>query len=233
MTSYDCPSASRTSPTWSATSNKPLADGPAKTHVSPWLFQWLYVVAEIAIGLKASANYSFVDHTISELGSTSCRFVDGTPEQICSPWHFAMSITFIYFGSSLALGAIVLRRARPPGALATASLALWIVSGLSSIAVGLVPVNLHPGLHTAVAVWVFAAQPLALVLLGLSLRPAYRRLGGMTILVGALSAVGSIGFLLLLGSATGGGAFERLALWPGYLWVSVIAFAALRRDAPQ
>lgn len=211
-----------------------MADRRLKAGPSPWLLQWLYVVAEVVIGLKASANYSFVDHTVSELGSTSCRLVDGTAGEICSPWHTAMGITFVYFGCSLALGAVVLRRARPPGSLATASLALWIVSGLSSIAVGLVPVNLHPGLHAAVAIWVFAAQPLALILLGLSLIPEHRRMAQVTVTVGAISAVGSIGFLVLLGSHTGSGAFERLALWPGYLWVSVLAFAVWRRrDAPR
>lgn len=197
--------------------------------MSTWLLQWLYVVAEVAIGLKASANYSFADHTISELGSTTCRVVDSTPGEICSPWHAGMNVTFVYFGFSLALGAWLLRRSRPPGALATTSLVLWIVSGLSSIAVGLVPVNQHPELHAGVAVWVFAAQPSALILLGLSLRFRHRRCGWATIAVGALSAVGSVGFLALLDSASGSGAFERLALWPGYLWVSVLALAALRR----
>lgn len=212
------------------TSNKPLAEPPHRSGLSPWLFQWVYVVAEVVIGLHASTNYSFADHTISELGSTSCRLVDGSREQVCSPWHLGMGITFVYFGASLALGAVVLRKHRPPGSLATASLALWVVSGLSSIAVGLVPVNLHPGLHTAVAVWVFAAQPLALLLLGSSLIPGHRALGQSTVVVGAISLIGSCGFLMLLDSPTGSGAFERLALWPGYVWVSVLAFAVVYRS---
>lgn len=190
-------------------------------------------MAEVVIGLRASANYSFADNTISELGSTSCRMLDGATEPVCSPWHVGMGITFVYFGLSLALGAVVLRKHRPAGPLATASLVLWVVSGCSSIAVGLVPVNLHPGLHAAVALWVFAAQPLALLLLGLSLLPGHRSLGAMTVAVGSLSAVGSIGFLALLGSPTDSGAFERLALWPGYLWVSVLAFAVLRHGGVE
>lgn len=179
-----------------------------------WLLQGFYVVAEVMIGLQAAAGYSFTDDTISDLGATT------------SPGHGAMNAVFVVFGCSLALGAWLLRDSRPPGRLATASLALWIVSGASSVAVGLTPVDLHPGLHGGVAVWVFVAQPLALVLLGLSLRERCGRFGAATVAVGVASFIGSLGFLVLLDADQGAGAFERLALWPGYLWVTVIAWSA-------
>lgn len=184
-----------------------------------WLLQGLYVVAEIVIGLGV-AGYSFADRTISDLGATT------------SPGRDAMNVVFVVFGCSLALGAWLLRDSRPPGRLATTSLALWLVAGASSVAVGLVPVDLHGDLHGGVAVWVFLAQPLALVLLGLSLLDTHRRFGAATVAVGALSSVGSFGFLVLLDADHGAGAFERLALWPGYLWVSVIAWSVALRARP-
>lgn len=191
-----------------------------------WALQGLYVVAEVAVGLRARPGYSFRDHTISDLGATSCRVLDGGTVPVCSPWHTAMNLAFVLFGVSLALGAWQLRHARPPGGWATVSLGLWILAGASSVAVGLTPLDRHPDLHAAVAVWVFAAQPLALVLLGLSLRSTRPRLGASTLAVGAVSIVGAVGFLLLLHSDTGSGAFERLALWPGHLWVTVLAWLA-------
>ncbi|KRB78377.1 hypothetical protein ASE01_03630 [Nocardioides sp. Root190] len=203
---------------------------PRSIPATTWALQASYVVAEIVIGLRASGGYSFVDHTISELGSTTCRAVDGGAV-LCSPWHGAMNAVFVVFGVSLALGAWQLRRVRPPGRAATASLVLWILAGVSSVAVGLTPLDRHPDLHAAVAVWVFGAQPLALVLLGLGLRAAYPRFGGTTVAVGALSLVGSVGFLLLLHSDSGSGAFERLALWPGYVWVCVIAWCSRTRPS--
>lgn len=191
----------------------PDSGRPAAT---TWRLQGLYVVAEIVIGLQV-AGYSFRDDTISDLGATT------------SPGHAAMNIVFVTFGVSLALGAWLLRAARPPGPLATTALVAWVVAGASSVAVGLTPVDAHPGLHGGVAVWVFVAQPLALVLLGLSLRDTHRRFGWATVAVGAASLVGSLGFLVLLDADHGAGAFERLALWPGYLWVTVIAWS---RAAP-
>lgn len=195
-----------------------------------WRLQGLYVVAEIVIGLQASSHYAFGDHTVSELGSTSCRVVDGSGIDVCSPWHDAMNLTFVVFGLSLALGAWLLRRLRPAGRLATSSLVLWIVAGLASTGVGLLPVNEHGGLHAAVASVVFLAQPTALVLLGLALlragSAAYPRFAAATLAVGVLSAIGAIGFLILLRAEHGAGAFERLALWPGYLWVTVVAWSA-------
>ncbi|MCX6398889.1 MAG: DUF998 domain-containing protein [Propionibacteriales bacterium] len=190
--------------------------GPRSIPATTWLLQGLYVVAEIVIGLQVS-GYSFVDDTISDLGATT------------SSGHTAMNAVFVAFGCSLALGAWLLRDSRPPGLLATTSLALWLAAGASSIAVGLVPVNVHSELHGAVAVWVFVAQPLALVLLGLGLRGTHRRFGWATVAVGAVSLIGSFGFLALLDADHGAGAFERLALWPGYVWVTVIAWSGAVR----
>jgi hypothetical membrane protein len=202
-----------------------------------WALQASYVVAEVAVGLRASGGYSFVDHTVSDLGATTCRPLEGGSGAtlvVCSPWHTAMNVAFVLFGLSLALGAWQLRRLWATGRLGDASVALWVLAGASSVAVGLTPIDVQPDLHAAVAVGVFVAQPLALVLLGLALHPTRPGLGRASVAVGALSAVGSIGFLLLLHADDGAGAFERLALWPGYLWVCVLAWSlGVRRTAAE
>ncbi len=98
------------------------------------------------------------------------------------------------------------------------------------------PVNENGGLHGLVALPVFLAQPTALLLTAISLRAARPALARLTLVVAGLSAAGVIGFaaiLLVDGSAALGG-FERLALWPGYVWVGVIAVVSrtLVRRAP-
>ncbi|WP_188110614.1 DUF998 domain-containing protein [Aeromicrobium ginsengisoli] len=188
-----------------------------------WTLQPLYVVTEVVVGLQASRDYGFTDSTISDLGNTSCRTVRG--DVLCSPWHTAMNIGFIWFGVTLALGALLLGSRTLPGRTGTAAVVVWCVSGLGSVGVGLVPVNEHGGLHGLVALPVFLAQPTALLLTAFSLWAMRPRLARATLVVAALSAVGVVGFAALLAGdgSTALGALERLALWPGYVWVGVVA----------
>ena len=182
------------------------------------------------MGLQASRDYTFADSTISDLGNTSCRTVRG--DVLCSPWHDVMNIGFIWFGVTLAVGALLLGSRILPGRLGAAAVAIWCVSGLGSIGVGLVPVNENGGLHSLVALPVFLAQPTALLLTALSLWAVRPTLARATLGVAALSAVGVIGFAAILtaDSSTVLGGLERLALWPGYVWVGVIAVS---RPAPR
>jgi hypothetical membrane protein len=108
--------------------------------------------------------------------------------------------------------------------------AAWCVSGIGSIGVGLVPVNEDGTLHGLVALPVFLAQPVALLLVGLSLWATRPALARATLVVAALSAAGVVGFaaILVADGSAGLGALERLALWPGYVWVGVVAVSSLR-----
>lgn len=176
---------------------------------------------------RASADYTLAGSTVSDLGNTSCRTVRG--DLLCSDWHTAMNLAFVWFGATLALGALLLGRRILPGRAGRTSVVLWCVSGAGSIAVGLVPVNENGGLHGLVAAPIFIAQPAALLLMGIAQQ---RREARATYAVAAVSAIGVVGFFAIVatGGAAGIGAFERLALWPGYVWVSVVAVLAWRRS---
>ena len=89
--------------------------------------------------------------------------------------------------------------------------ALLVVSGLSSVATGLAPVDVDARLHALAATPLFVCQPIALFLLSRLLRPPHRRtatLAGN----GRVTATAAIGFIA--SGDTGAGAWERLALWP-------------------
>ncbi|MBC7630395.1 DUF998 domain-containing protein [Aeromicrobium sp.] len=191
-----------------------------------WTMQPLIIALELIVGRRASASYSYVDNTISDLGYTRCRMLDGAA--LCSPWHALMNVGFVYFGCTLAIGALLLGLRRPAGRALTASMIAWSISGLGSIAVGLVPGNENVYLHSFVALPIFLAQPTALLLLGVGLLSTHPRMGRSTLAVAALSAIGvAVFFTLVVTDASSSiGAFERLALWPGYTWVSVVALAA-------
>ncbi|MET1036687.1 MAG: DUF998 domain-containing protein [Aeromicrobium sp.] len=195
------------------------------------MLQPLYIVVEVVVGLRASADYSFAGSTVSDLGNTACRQVRG--DVLCSPWHAGMNAAFLWFGCTLALGALLWGSRHLTGRLGHVSVALWCVSGLGSIGVGIFPVNEQPGMHGLVALPIFVAQPLALLLMGLSLRADRPTWGQATLVVAVASAIGSVGFGVLVGSDSSLiGAFERLALWPGYVWVSAVVLGSgVRRHA--
>jgi hypothetical membrane protein len=143
---------------------------------------------------------------------------------LCSPWHAGMNVAFVWFGCTLVVGALLLGTRLLPGRSGTAAVVAWCVSGLDSIGVGLFPVNEDATMHGLVALPIFVAQPLAIALMSVSLRTRHPRLSVASCVVAAASVVGAVGFGLLVGGDSGPiGAVERLALWPGYAWVCVVA----------
>lgn len=168
-----------------------------------WLVRPAYFLVELVVA-AAAVRYSFVDDTISDLGAVTT-----------SPWHPLMNAAFVVFGVFMGLGAVL-----QAGRFGPAVTILLVISGLSSAAVGLTPLDVHPALHVAVATPVFVAQPLALVLLGRATRaPAL-------VVAGVVSSVAAIGFILL-DLPHGTGVLERVALWPTFVALAVVAFREL------
>jgi hypothetical membrane protein len=187
-----------------------------------WLAQPAYLIGEVLIGLVTGVTYSFRDDTISALG-TSCGsdVVSG-----CSSAPAAMNVVFIVFGVLQALGAVLLLRRSPRSHQLVGT--LWAVAGLFSILVGLLPVDDHPTAHTLVALPVFVAQPLA-ILLHARLMPAgaTRRTG---LVLGVVAVSGAVALAALLGSATWEGAVERVTIWPAKIWLLLAAVTMLRGE---
>lgn len=191
-------------------------DGATRTiPYAAWLAQPAYLAAEVLLALCAGVGYSLADDTISALGTT-CDSPDATG---CSSAAWAMNLVFIGFGLLQAVGAIPLVR----GASARERVVggLWVLAGVFSVGVGLAPVDVHPTLHALVALPVFVAQPLALLLHARWLTTGRVRVAGTVLGVAAL--VGAVSFGALLGADAGSGAAERLAIWPAKLWLPLAA----------
>lgn len=181
-----------------------------------WLVQPGYVALEIALALLAGVGYSLADDTISALG-TSCSPDEGG----CSSAPLLMNLTFILFGILQALGAIRLLRAHGRSAFAGW---LWVVAGLGSVCVGLLPVDSHPLAHSLVALPVFVAQPLALLLHARLLAPGRLRQVGLGL--AGVAIAGVVGFAGLLGADHWSGLAERAAIWPAKLWLPLALLTA-------
>lgn len=196
------------------------------------LVQPLYVIVELLVARASSAPYSLRDNTISDLAAVSCTQIPypAGPVPVCSPGHPWLNGAFIGFGLALVVGALLLPRAWRPGRLGSVAVGCWVASGLSSIATGLVPLDVDLELHTLVSLPVFLAQSVALVLHGLALRGS--GLGRWAVVTGVASAVGMVGLFAVTMAATWHGAFERLALWPAYLWLGAFGLAVLQAARP-
>jgi hypothetical membrane protein len=194
-----------------------------------------YAVAQLVAAAAWSRPYSLKNNYISDLGNTACGMFHvphGTPYYVCSPDHGLMNASFAVFGVLTIAGALLLRRIWPAGHLARWALVLWILSGIGKIIVGLVPENTHIGLHLIGALNVPLGS-VAILLLSLAIRRSSRALSTIGIVVAVVGLAGSLlstagqyaGQSLYLGLGVGGA--ERLASYPGSLWMLLIGIIAM------
>jgi hypothetical membrane protein len=204
-------------------------DRSARAGAYLWVVQPVYLVTEILTATAVTAPYSLLHNTISDLGATTCTVIDYPygPLPVCSPWFRLMNGSLVVFGLLLAAGAVLLRRRLPGGAAATSAMVLWVVAGLSSIGTGLIPLDRDLGLHVAVSLPVFLAQPAALIASATALRSHHRVLGWSAFVAGAGTLVAAVAFFARADSPDLAGLFERLALWPGYLWAGAAAIVMI------
>ena len=184
-----------------------------------WLVQPVYVLVELLVAAGASAAYSLRDDTVSALGMAAC-----------SPGHGLMNVAFVAFGL-LRAGGAALQRPRLGGeAWGAAAVWLWVASGLAAAAVGLAPVDRQPGWHVVAALPVFVLQPLAVLATAGALRRSAAVPPGVWVsgqVVGAVTLAAAAAFGVRLGGPTWVGGLERVALWPAYVWLGVVAVALL------
>lgn len=194
-----------------------------------WGVRPLYFVAELAAAAWSTAAYSFTGNTVSDLGAAGCTTIErsGTPVPVCSPAHHLMNGSFIVFGLLMALGAVLLFGRFGRGPLAVVLTALLVLSGASSIATGLTPLDLNPGGHVLAATPLFLAQPVALVVLGLLLRDRRPRTAAGLMVTGVVCAVAAGTFI---GVDQAIGITERIALWPVFVALAVVGVQELRSE---
>ncbi len=172
----------------------------------------VYIATEFVVAAATTGGYSFLGDSVSKLGEVGCAAT------YCSPRHELMNGSFMAFGVLLAGGAVLLTRSLGPWVTG-----LLVVSGLSSVATGLAPLDQDATLHALVATPLFVAQPIALILLGARLRKDQPRLAWALLAAGAATAVSAVGFVAS-GDGPMSGGLERLALWPvmialaGFAW---------------
>ncbi|WP_158648109.1 DUF998 domain-containing protein [Nocardioides houyundeii] len=133
-----------------------------------------YIATEFIVAAATTGGYSFVSDSVSRLGEVGCSAA------YCSPRHELMNGSFVGFGALLVGGAVLLSRTLGPWVTG-----LLVVSGLSSVATGLAPLDRDATLHAIAAGPLFTAQPIALIVLGARLRSDRPRLAGGLLAAGS------------------------------------------------
>lgn len=176
-----------------------------------------YIATEILTAAATSGGYSFAADSVSKLGEIGCSAA------YCSPRHELMNGSFIGYGALLAGGALLSTRTMGP--LATS---LLVVSGVSSMATGLAPLDQDATLHALAATPLFVAQPLALLALGHRLKHSSPRLAKTLAATGIVTAAAAVAFIVSGEDSAISGALERAALWPVLFGVGAAAWAGRR-----
>ncbi|MGU3435080.1 DUF998 domain-containing protein [Actinomycetes bacterium M1A6_2h] len=202
----------------------PMRIGWAMLAVQP-----LYIIVEIALSFTTTSSYSLVDNTISDLGATTCTDINYSygPVAVCSPLHAVMNGAFVVFGIALVVGAILSRRSWPQRRSSTVALWLIAIGGASSVATGLVPLDVDLELHALVSAPSFVALQVAMF----AAARAFTGFGWVPTsawIIGAVTVVSSVAFFALSGNEGFGGLLERLALWPVFLWMGWVGTVGMR-----
>jgi len=195
------------------------------------LTQPLVIAVQLLVATRWSAgDYDLRVNTISDLGAVSCTTIGAAygPVAVCSPWHALMNAAFVVIGAFLALGAVLVSRDLAGRRTTWIASLLLVVSGISSLAVGLAPLDSAPEAHTAVALPVFVAQPIALLLLASGWRHVLPRVSRGLLLAGILAVAGGIAFGVTLVLGEPGGLYERISLWSCHVGVALLGAAMTR-----
>jgi hypothetical membrane protein len=182
-----------------------------------------FFAAQVVVAGRWSPAYSWSRNYISDLGNTACgpfAVPHGTAAYVCSPWHAGMNAAFVLAGVLTVAGALLLRET-------TVATVLLVVAGVGKIGVGLVPENTDIGQHTLAALNV-PILSVAVLLIGLSRKSATTMVLAVAGLIGTvLSVAGQYGGpAAYLGLGAGG--MERVADYPGAIWMIIAAWTVWR-----
>jgi hypothetical membrane protein len=183
-----------------------------------WSLLVLFFVGQAIAQAAVAAPYSLLDNNISDLGVTTCGpiVVGNYHAEVCSPWHGVMNATFVVAGLHTAIGAISTWPAWPAVRRSAWGLGLLVLSGAGEVVAGLAPADVNPVLHVAASIPGILGLSVAVLLLGTVLWAVRRGLGGAALLA---AAVGLFGFFFAPTVGLPTGLSERLAGYPGVLWL--------------
>lgn len=175
----------------------------------------LAVLVQTLAARQFIPTYDWVQHNLSHLGATSCApitYAYGAVD-VCSPAYQWVNASTVIAGLSMIGFAMV---AAGIAGFSRWAAMLWTVSGVSTLATGLIPIDKSVEWHLFVATPLLIALPLAVLGGSFQLRGVVRISGYF---VGAVALIAGIWLLFVSNTLTYSGLLERLVIWPPSIWV--------------
>lgn len=182
-----------------------------------WILGLQYMVVQLVVAAAWPWPYSWSNNYISDLGNTECGLYDGL--YVCSPLHEVMNLSFIIFGISIALGAVLIYEQFIRTRLSLAAFIMMVMSGIGTIIVGIFPENNPNGLHIVGAFLALGIGNVSVVLLGITLRGLHPLFRLYTVTSGIFSIVAFGLFIAGIYLGFGRGGMERLVSYPFTIWM--------------
>ncbi len=193
-----------------------------------------FVIAMIVVQLAWTHPYNVLQNAVSDLGAVTCHENPMGTSYVCSPLHGVFNISIIAFGALVAVGALAVRKAFPPGRSAPSARATLVIAGCGAALVGIFPEDVYGVGHGIGALFAFVGSSIALILFGVAMtgRPFWRRYRILSFGCGAVSGGTIIASNISENwGPVGFGGLERIILAPALLWLVVVG-AVLARYAP-
>ena len=185
-----------------------------------WIGTIAYWPLQVLVARSWPEPYSIRDNLISDLGAVTCT-------EVCSPSHALMNATFIGVGGATAIGAAILGR-QAAGSTARGGYVLVALSGLCTIAVGLLPLDRASTAHTISAQAHFGLQVAGMIALAVAYRHSRPGLATWSAAATVVSIVGGIAFVSEGYWGLGAGYSERIALDTLNVWTIGAAIGLAR-----
>lgn len=194
-----------------------------------WMLVPLSLVAEAvavaATWVDGSAPHDLARNVISDLGAVSCTVIPYPygDVPVCSPASGMLNIAFVVTGLFMMVGAVLASRLLRPGRSRVAAAVLWVIVGLACVG-SAVPLDVDLALHTLLSLPMVLQGP-AVWFTADALRERAPRLAGLGRIVAVLAIVGSVMMLAVSMSGWYIGLWQRLSVWPGYLWLGAVGWS--------
>lgn len=190
-----------------------------------WISSVQYFIIQIVVTNAWVDPFSIRKNPISDLGNTVCG--EYSERYVCSPLHDLMNQSFVFLGSTMILGSILIARQFNIKNSVTSGFSMLTLAGFGTILVGMYPENTIANLHILGASLPFLLGNIAMIVLSDHLNlPKNLRTFTMVSGVVGLSAL----VLFITGNylGLGYGGMERVVAYPQTIWMIVFGIYYLK-----